>query len=91
MGRLTAAFVRSVRHRGGGGKYADHHYDQHGLYLPVLRSGTKQWVQRLVLDGERHDYGLGGYESMTLGQAREQAFENARAAHACRGRCARCG
>ena len=65
---------------GGGGKYAGHHYDQHGLYLPVLRSGTKQWVPRLVLDGERHDYGLGGYEFMTLDQAREQAFENARAA-----------
>ena len=84
MGRLTAAFVRSVRHRGGARKYADHHYDQHGLYLQVLRSGTKQWVQRLVLDGERHDYGLGGYEFVTLGQAREQAFENARAARAYR-------
>ena len=84
MGQLNAAFCRSVRHRGGTRKYADHHYDRHGLYLQVLRSGKKQWVQRLVLDGTRHDYGLGGYEFLTLGQAREQAFENAKAARAYR-------
>lgn len=80
MGTLTAAFVRSVRHRGGGRRYADHHYDRYGLYLQVSPSGAKQWVQRLVLDGRRRDYGLGSYDFMTLGQAREQAFDNARTA-----------
>ena len=57
---LTAAFVKGVRH-GGGRKRADRHHDQHGLYLQVMPSGSKQWVQRLVIDGKRCDYGLGGY------------------------------
>ena len=76
---LTAAFVKGVRH-GGGRKRADRHHDQHGLYLQVMPSGSKQWVQRLVIDGKRCDYGLGGYPYMTLGEARLMAFENVKTA-----------
>ena len=76
---LTAAFVKGVRH-GGGRKRSDRHHDQHGLYLQVMPSGSKQWVQRLVIDGKRCDYGLGGYPYMTLGEARLLAFENVKTA-----------
>ena len=76
---LTAAFVKGVRH-GGGRKRADRHHDRHGLYLQVMPSGSKQWIQRLVIDGKRSDYGLGGYPYMTLGEARLAAFENVKTA-----------
>lgn len=76
---LTAAFVKGVRH-GGARKRADRHHDQHGLYLQVMPSGSKQWIQRLVIDGKRCDYGLGGYPYMTLGEARLLAFENVKTA-----------
>ena len=77
-GRLTAAAVKSVRHRGG--RCADRHHDGHGLYLQVMPSGSKQWCQRLSLDGKRSDYGLGAYPFMGLGEARSAAFKNALAA-----------
>ena len=76
---LTAAFVKGVRHAGGR-KRADRHHDQHGLYLQVMPSGSKQWLQRLTVDGKRCDYGLGGYPYMTLGEARLLAFENVKSA-----------
>ena len=76
---LTAAFVKGVRH-GGGRQRADRHHDQHGLFLQVMPSGSKQWIQRLVIDGKRCDYGLGGYPYMTLGEARLMAFENVKTA-----------
>ena len=76
---LTAAFVKGVRH-GGGRKRADRHHDRNGLYLQVMPSGSKQWIQRLVIGGKRCDYGLGGYPFMTLGEARLAAFENVKVA-----------
>ena len=81
---LTAAFVKGVRH-GGVRKGADRHHDRHGLFLQVMPGrSSKQWIQRLVIDGKRSDYGLGSYPYMTLGEARLQAFENFKAAHAYR-------
>ena len=80
---LTAAFVKSVRHAGGR-KRADRHHDQHGLFLQVMPSGSKQWIQRLTIAGKRSDFGLGGYPFMTLGEARLAAFENVRQARAYR-------
>lgn len=38
MGGLTAELVKSIRHRGGKFKYADHHRDGMGLYLQVMPS-----------------------------------------------------
>ena len=76
---LTARFVKSARHAGGR-KRADRHHDLHGLYLQVMPSGSKQWIQRLTVDGKRCHYGLGGYPYMTLGEARLLAFENVKSA-----------
>ena len=46
------------------------------LYLKVHDSGTKNWVQRLLIDGKRHDLGLGGFPIVTLERARRAAFDN---------------
>ena len=35
--------------------------DGNGLMLDVKPSGSKSWVQRLVIQGKRRDFGLGGY------------------------------
>ena len=77
--QLTAAFVKTVRHQGAR-KRGDRHLDLHGLYLQVMPSGSKQWLQRITLDGKRSDYGLGAYPFMGLAEARRKAFENALAA-----------
>ena len=78
-GKLTAAFVKSARHSGRTGR-PEKHYDMHGLFLQVTPSGSKQFVQRLVVAGKRSDYGLGGYPIVSLAEAREAAWENRRAA-----------
>ena len=78
-GKLTAAFVKSARHSGRTGR-PEKHYDVHGLFLQVMPSGSKQFVQRLVVAGKRSDYGLGGYPIISLAEAREAAWENRRAA-----------
>ena len=81
--KLTAAFVKGISH-GGGRKRADRHHDQHGLYLQVMPSGSKQWIQRITIAGKRSDFGLGGYPYMSLGEARLVAFENVKTARAYR-------
>ena len=52
------------------------HGDGHGLMLYVKRSGTRSWVQRLTIHGERVDLGIGGYPLVGLREARERAFSN---------------
>ena len=76
---LTAKQVQSIRHSGRTGR-PEKHYDQHGLILQVKATGSKQWIQRLVVNGTRRDYGLGGYPIFSLAEAREKAWENKRAA-----------
>ena len=73
--RLTDAFVRTAM---PAGKY----HDAHGLILRVMPSGSKQWVQRLVILGKRRDIGLGGYPLVTLAEARDKAFANRKLARA---------
>ena len=73
--RLTDAFVRTAT---TAGKY----HDAHGLILRVMPSGSKQWVQRLVILGKRRDIGLGGYPLVTLAEARDKAFANRKLARA---------
>ena len=70
--RLSAAFV----------KYAPpgKHYDEHGLFLRVTLSGSRQWLQRIQYDGRRHELGLGSPPWVSLAEAREKAFENKRIA-----------
>ena len=72
--QLTATFVRDVAKPG---KYID----GNGLMLYVRVTGknqriSRQWVQRIFIQGVRRELGLGGYPLVTLKQARERAFEN---------------
>lgn len=46
-----------------------------GLALVVTKSGAKCWVLRTMAAGRRREFGLGGYPSVTLEQARERARE----------------
>ena len=69
MPQLTAAKVRSVTEKGRYG-------DGAGLYLYVTKSGSKSWVQRIVVNGRRRDIGLGGYPTIGLAEARTRAAAN---------------
>ena len=75
MGRLTAAEARSLSKPGL-------HGDGGTLYLAVAPGGSKSWIQRLTIDGKRHDIGLGGFPLVSLAEARHKAFENRRLAWA---------
>ena len=46
------------------------------LYLRVAPGGSKQWVQRIMIQGRRHDLGLGPFPLITLAAARRKAMEN---------------
>ena len=46
------------------------------LYLNVTPTGTKSWIQRVVIDGRRHDIGLGPYPLTSLAHAHERAIKN---------------
>ena len=50
------------------------------LYLRVGYTGSKSWIQRLTINGKRHDIGLGSFKLVTLTEARDMAFENRKAA-----------
>ena len=65
---LSAAFVRAA----GPGRYCD----GQGLYLFVQPSGTRSWVQRLVVRGQRQEMGLGSIALVPLAEAREKARAN---------------
>ena len=79
--RLNAAFVATVKHSGNT-RYAERHGDgaRLGLTLNVQPSGTKSWVQTIVIRGRRRALGLGPYPTVTLAAARKLAFENSRVA-----------
>ena len=70
-GRLSAMKVKALRDPG---RYAD----GGTLYLYIAPGGSKSWVQRLTIDGRRHDLGLGGWPVVSLAEAREAALENRR-------------
>ena len=65
---LSAAFVRSAP--------PGRHADGNGLYLYVQPSGTRSWIQRLVIRGRRSELGLGSVALVSLAEAREQALMN---------------
>ena len=50
------------------------------LYLRIGTGAGKSWVQRLTINGRRHDIGLGSFKLVTLAEARDLAFENRKAA-----------
>ena len=68
---LSAAFVRTVVAHGA-------YTDGNGLTLRVDNAG-KRWIQRVTIDGKRHNLGLGGYPAVALARARELATANAQA------------
>ena len=70
---LSAAFCRSVAQPG---RYCD----GNGLYLHVEPSGTRHWVQRLVIHGKGCALGLGSFALVPLAEARERALANRRVA-----------
>lgn len=51
------------------------HPDGNGLYLNVSPSGTRSWIFRFTgSNGKRREMGLGSYDLVPPGQARELAF-----------------
>ena len=52
----------------------DRHCDGQGLYLLVQPTGTRSWVQRLVVRGRRRELGLGSISLVSLAEAREKAL-----------------
>ena len=73
-GRLTDSEVHSISKPG---KYYD---GLHGLYLRVNASGSRQWAQRITVHGRVRYFGLGGYPTVTLAEARQHALRNRRIA-----------
>ena len=73
MRMMTAARLKTL-------KTAGRYRCDPSLYLFVKPTGTRSWVQRLVVDGVRREIGLGGYPDVTLTEARDQAAENRRLA-----------
>ena len=69
MAKLTNAKVKSIKKPGL-------HTDGQTLYLRVAPGGSKAWVQRVMINGKRHDLGLGGWPVVSLEKARRRAFEN---------------
>ncbi len=69
MAGLTATKVKALKNSGRYG-------DGGGLYLVIRPSGTKAWVQRIVVDGRRRDIGIGGFPIVSLARAREKATAN---------------
>ena len=65
---LSAAFVRTAP--------PGRHADGNGLYLYVQPTGTRSWIQRLVIRGRKRELGLGSVTLVSLAEAREQALAN---------------
>lgn len=76
---LSAAFVRTVNNPG---RYGDGR-GGFGLSLLVKRSASgrpaKSWSQRLRINGQPVNVGLGSYPVITLAEAREKSLTNRRA------------
>ena len=77
--RLSATFCKTINTPGRYGEKRG----GNGLSLLVRQSAnggvTKSWTQRLRLNGQPIDLGLGRYPVVPLADARALAFENARA------------
>ena len=65
---LSAAFVPAAP--------PGRHADGNGLFLYVQPTGTRSWIQRLVVRGRRRELGLGSVHLVTLAEAREAARAN---------------
>ena len=72
MAKLTATKIKAVPYKGRYG-------DGDGLFLNVTATGTKSWVQRVMVHGRRRDIGLGGYPAVSLAEARQRCTDNRKA------------
>ena len=66
LNKLTASRVKALTQPG-------RHSDGGGLQLRIRPSGSKSWVFNYREYDRRRDYGLGGFDTLTLAQAREKA------------------
>ena len=66
--RLTVAVVNRAR--------PGRHADGNGLYLVVRPSLARSWIQRVTINKQRTDLGLGPYPLVSLANARRVAIEN---------------
>lgn len=73
MGTPSKALTDMAVKSAAPGRYADKHPDGKGLYLLVRDTGSRSWLLRVMVDGKRRDYGLGGYPATSLAKARETA------------------
>ena len=69
MSKLDAKKVNSLKEPGRYG-------DGDGLYFRITEAGSRNWIQRIVLNGKRTDKGLGGYPAVSLAQARRKNEAN---------------
>ena len=65
---LTALGIRNLKTNGKMRRIGD----GRGLYLVVRANGSKAWVLRLTIDGDRTDIGLGGYPRRAAGAGAEE-------------------
>ena len=52
------------------------HADGNGLYLFVQPTGTRSWIQRLVVRARKRELGLGSVYLVSLAEARKKALDN---------------
>lgn len=65
--RFTNRGIRSIR--------PGLHADGDGLMLQVTENKARTWILRTMIQGKRRDMGLGGWPTVSLKEAREQAFQ----------------
>ena len=71
MKALTAGQVKRETRKGM------HRVDE-SLYINVQKTGRKNWIQRIVINGRRMDLGLGPYPLIDTDTAKETALANRR-------------
>ena len=69
MPTLTAAKVKELDKPGAYG-------DGNGLYLNIAKGGSRSWIQKVTIDGNRVARGLGSVNTLTLAKARKLAADN---------------
>ncbi len=66
MGKLSIARAKALSRPG-------FYHDSPTLYLSVSPTGSRSWIQRITIEGRRHDLGLGGFPLITPEHARRRA------------------
>ena len=69
MGKLSIARAKALSRPG-------FYHDSPTLYLSVSPTGSRSWIQRITIEGRRHDLGLGGFPLITPEHARRRAAAN---------------